>query len=211
MPNYQSYLKTAVPKHVTAFASVNDWNYTWGGPPSNSQRPTRLWRDNRFTNDPFAIGSERYFTLAFRNGQPDLKSVDSQEVLRSYSLSVCNTLRQFRDLFPAGVPYIDLDNPVELPVDEVRDFNFFGTQPAIAYPVSYPFPDNLMLIQHPRTGDLVTIDYQEFSLAARPGILTDDQKIEQVRAILDSTETAANKLLKISRVITTYQLPNVVV
>src|SRR5262249_13576112 len=141
MPSYKSYLKTAVPKNIATFTSNSDWNYLWGGPPSNPQRPLRLWRDNKFSYDPFATRKERYFTIAFHNGQPDLKSVDSQEVLRSYSLSVANALRQFRDLFPNGVPYIDLDHPLEFDVDDIRDFNFFGTEPAVPYPVSVPFPD----------------------------------------------------------------------
>jgi hypothetical protein len=211
MPNYQSYLKTAVPKHIPVFAKNSDWNYLWGSPPSNPRRPLRLWRDNRFIQDPFATGKERYVTLAFRNGQPDLKPIDSQEVMRSYSLSVIKTLQQFRDLFPNGVPYIDFDHPVELDLDDVRDFNFFGTEPAIAYPVCVPFPDNLMLIQHPRTGELMTVDYQEFAAAARPNMQTDEQKLEKVREILDSNDTAANKILKISRAITTYQVINPVI
>jgi len=196
-------LRSLIPNTIAYYPTKQEYEGTGGvgtGAPVDNTKPYKPWRDNAawypgsswFGGGPQSVA---YTTFAVHpNGALQLHAIDipgkssSQAFLQTYSDAVIRTYREYKHLFPNGVPVL-----TELVLDSssAAEFNYgsngkFTPPPAV-------IPTNIMLAQGPE--GWMAIDYQAWIRIQREANkTTDEQKVAKVMEIGNGPGSASDKV-----------------
>lgn len=160
------------------------------GPNKNPARRPKYWRDNSLTyaqrfwwEPPVLEGSKQYKTFAVdANGSLLLTPIESPQAYETYSLTVINTYREHKDLFPAGIPYLVT---IEMPKAEALEFNYGG----VGQPWGVPVGINTDTMIAPDLDGWKAINYEEFIRLQKSNLDTPEKMFAAVKAIIAATES----------------------
>lgn len=190
-------LRSLIPNTIAVYFTKEEYEGNRGvgtGAPVDDTKPFKPWRDNAaFYPGSIWFGGSTpmaYNTFAVDNtGGLKLYPIGSPESYGTYSGTVINVYREYRHLFPNGVPVLTnmlLDRKV------AAAFNYgsngqFTPPPAI-------INTNIMLAPGP-DGEWMAIDYQDYIRIQRTANqTTDEQKVAKVIAIANSAKSAKDKV-----------------
>lgn len=202
------HVTTAVPRGVAWFhETLKPWNGT--GLPGDPRRKFKPWRDNDLVDsqggwnfsgnwwDSIEGGSsERAYDFIAKdeNGKVLLTPIESAPAYNTYSQSALNSYREFKFMFPQGIPYV-----VKHTIDEDdKEINFVGTRPGFDYPIKVESNQMLVVVE----GAVGIVDYQEFNKNARPAVKTDEERIALVKKLVDAPMNASDKVAAILAAVT---------
>lgn len=160
------------------------------GANKNPARRPKPWRDNSllystgFWWDAAPLdGVKQYRTFATdANGALLLTPIESPQAYETYSLTVINTYREYKDLFPGGVPYLVT---IEVPKAEAAEFNYGGTGQPWGVPVVL---NSDTIVAMDSDGKWKAIQYQEFVQKMKTNLATPDQMFDTIDKIVQATK-----------------------
>jgi len=160
------------------------------GANKNPTRRPKPWRDNSLLwsggfwwEQPSLDGTKQYRTFAVDStGALLLTPIESAPAYETYSLTVINTYREYKDLFPGGVPYLVT---VELPKTEAVEFNYGGTGQPWGVPVVL---NSDTIVAMDSDGKWKAIQYQEFVQKMKANLATPEAMFDAVKKIITATE-----------------------
>ncbi len=184
-------LTDLIPREVTYYPTVENYIGAVGtGAPSNSARRPKPWRDNSLLYStgfwwdmPSLEGTKVYRTFAVDgNGAFLLTPIESQQAYETYSLTVINTYREHKDMFPVGVPYLVT---LELSKQEASEFNYGGTGQPVGVPVVL---NSDTLIAMDSDGKWKAIQYQEFVQKMKVNAQSPEAMFDAVDKVVTATK-----------------------
>ena len=175
--------------------------------PVDNQKPFKPWRDNSplYPGSWFGqiAGPAVYTTLATDDqGQLRLFALETGVVYNTYSDAVIRTYREYKHLFPNGVPVL-----VELRLDRqtAGEFNY-GSNGQFTPPPAQ-IASNLMLAPGP-DGQWMVIDYQEWIRIQRASApVTDEDRVRLAVEIGTNTSRSYGDRASAMRAVLTTGLP----
>lgn len=197
-----------IPPGIAAYKSEADFASKAPGTPAprNAAKPTKLWRDNAPVWNPFAFwggGIEYKFFAKNPDGTIALTPIDRLNPLftSTYNYTVVNTLVENAYLFPNGVPFLVKSS---LPTEWAAELNIEGN-PSLP-PVDFPVKEgSFIFVPTPDGRSVIAYDDEEFRKMARPPKMTDEERLAQIKRILDLPGMSATlKIGAIRKAITSY-------
>lgn len=174
-------LRSLIPNTIAVYFTKEEYEGNKGvgtGAPVDDTKPFKPWRDNAafYPGSSWFGGSApmAYNTFAVdAAGDLVLSPYESSAAMATYSGTVINVYREYRHLFPKGVPVLV---PMLLSRKEASEFNYgyngkYTPPPAI-------INTNQMLAPGPG-GEWMVIDYQAWIQIQRSSVntMTDQQKV----------------------------------
>lgn len=185
-------LTDLIPREVPYYATEEQYIGAVGtGANKNPARRPKPWRDNsllwnggNWWDMPSLDGTKSYRTFAVdANGALLLTPIESMQAYETYSLSVINTYREYKDLFPGGVPYLVT---IEVPKAEAVEFNYGGTGQPWGVPVAL---NSETLIAMDSDGKWRAIQYQEFVQKMKTNLATPEAMFDAIEKVVVATKT----------------------
>lgn len=175
-------LRSLIPNTISVYLTQQEYEGTGGvgtGAPVDNKLPFKPWRDDAAHypgSSWFGMSVPVNYTTfkTTSSGQLQLSSVDSYDVLNTYSGAVVSVYKEYRHLFPNGVPTLI---PLSLKREIAGAFNYgsngdFTPPPAI-------INSNIMLAMSP-DGEWAAIDYQDFVRIQREANkISDEQRVKK--------------------------------
>lgn len=184
-------LTDLIPREVPFYPTESDYIGAVGtGANKNPARRPKPWRDNSLLYStgfwwdmPSLEGTKQYRTFATdANGALLLTPIESAKAYETYSLTVINTYREYKDLFPGGVPYLVT---IEVPKQEASEFNYGGTGQQWGVPVVL---NSDTIIAMDSDGQWKAIQYQEFVQKMKANLTSPEAMFEAIKKIVQATE-----------------------
>jgi len=188
LPAQWKGLETLIPNTISVYLSKQAYEapYPQGvgtAAPVDNTKPFKPWRDNSplYPGSWFGrvSGPVLYTTLAVTpQGELALMPIESPAVYATYSDAVVRTYREYKHLFPNGVPVLTM---LQLDRQVAGEFNYGSNGQMTPPPAA--IVSNLMLAPAPN-GEWMVIDYQDWIRIQRTAAtLTDEQKVNKAVAI----------------------------
>lgn len=184
-------LTDLIPREIAYYPTMENYIGAVGTAPNqNSARRPKPWRDNsllwstgNWWDVPTLEGVKQYRTFAVdAGGNLMLTPIESPAAYETYSLTVINTYREHKDLFPAGVPYLVT---IELPKAEASEFNYGGTGQSWGLPVVL---NSDILVAIDADGKWKAIQYQEFAQKQKAALTSPDAMFDVIEKIVVATK-----------------------
>jgi len=195
-------LAALIPNTITVYPTKQAYEGTGGvgtGAPVDNTKPYKPWRDNSawYPGSSWwggGMATREYNTFATNNQeQLLLQPIDSPGFYYTYSDAVIRTYREWRHLFPAGVPVL-----VQLVMSggEASQFNY-GSNGEYTPPPAV-INSNIMLAQQTPNGEWMAIDYQEWVKIQKAATqIPAELKVEMIRGVCGKAISAEAKLSEI--------------
>lgn len=184
-------LTDLIPREVPYYPTEEQYIGAIGtGANKNPARRPKPWRDNsllystgNWWDMPSLEGTKQYRTFATdANGGLLLTPIESAQAFETYSLTAINTYREYKDLFPSGIPYLVT---IEVPKVESVEFNYGGTGQPWGVPVVL---NSDTMIAMDVDGKWKVIHYQKFIEKMRSAFTTPEAMFEAIKKIVTATE-----------------------
>jgi hypothetical protein len=185
-------LTDLIPQGIAYYPTLEAYIGAVGtGAITNAARRPKPWRDNTLLYStgfwwdmPSLEGTKQYRTFATdASGALLLTPIESAQAYETYSLTVINTYREYKDLFPSGVPYLVT---IELPKSEASEFNYGGTGQPWGVPVVL---NSDTIIAMDSDGKWKAIQYQEFVQKMKSNLATPEAMFDTVDKIVQATKS----------------------
>lgn len=194
-------LQTLIPNTITVYMSQQEYEGVGGvgtGAPVDNTKPYKPWRDNSawYPGSQWwgGVGQRIYNTFKTDNqGRLVLAPIESNEWFYTYQDQAIRTYREYRHLFPAGVPVLKMQT---ISGAEAGQFNY-GSNGQFTPPPA-EIGSNQMLAQKVPGGEWMVIDCQEWikiQKAATPQ--TAEAKVARILEICQGSGVAEAKLSEI--------------
>ena len=180
-------LTDLVPRAIPFYLTEGEYIGAVGtGANKNPNLRPKQWRDNallwtggNWWETPSLEGTKSYQTFATdANGAMLLTPIESQKAYETYSGTVINTYREFKDMFPVGVPYLVT---IELPKAEAVEFNYGGTGQPWGLPVI--ITSDLMIVMD-SDGKWKAVQYQEFVQKMKTNLATPEAMFDAIDKVV---------------------------
>jgi hypothetical protein len=192
-------MQSLVPNTITVYLTKQEYEGVGGvgtGAPVDNTKPFKPWRDNSLWYPSWFGGVSRreYNTFAMDNqGRLSLAPIDSNPFYYTYSDVAIRTYREWKHLFPAGVPVLI---PLVISADEAGEFNY-GSNGKFIPPPAF-LPTNMMLAQAAPGGEWMAIDCQEWiKIQKQATQVSAEVKVEMIRGVCNKSIPAEDKLSEI--------------
>lgn len=185
-------LTDLIPRDIAYYPTEEQYIGAVGtGANKNPARRPKQWRDNsllwtsgNWWDTPSLDGVKSYRTFAVDgNGALLMTPIESMQAYETYSLTVINTYREYKDLFPGGVPYLVT---IELPKSEASEFNYGGTGAPVGLPVVL---NSDTIVAMDSDGKWKAIQYQEFTQKMKTNLATPEAMFDAIKKVVVATET----------------------
>ena len=144
---------------------------------------TLLYSTGFWWDMPSLEGTKQYRTFAVDStGALLLTPIESAQAYETYSLTAINAYREYKDLFPGGVPYLVT---IELPKAEASEFNYGGTGQPWGVPVVL---NSDTIVAMDSDGKWKAIQHQEFVQKMKANLTTPEAMFDAVKKIITATE-----------------------
>lgn len=176
-------LRSLIPNTIPYYPTKEEYEGNNGvgtGAPVDNSKPYKAWRDNSawYPGSSWFGGPSTvmYRTFAIDEaGALKTASIDSAAFLDTYSDAVIRTYREYRHLFPDGVPVL---TTMVLDRKTASEFNYGFNGKITPPPVT--INTNVMLAIGP-DGDWMAIDYQAWiQIQRKANQMNDEQRVARV-------------------------------
>lgn len=184
-------LTDLIPREVAYYSTEELYIGAVGtGANKNPGRRPKPWRDNsllwsggNWWDTPTLDGVKQYRTFAVdASGALLLTPIESPQAYETYSLTVINTYREYKDLFPGGIPYLVT---IDVPKVEAAEFNYGGTGQPWGVPVVL---NSDTMVAMDADGKWKVIHYQAFIQKMKANLVTPEQMFDTVDKIVQATK-----------------------
>ena len=176
-------LRSLIPNTIAYYPTKQEYEGTGGvgtGAPVDNGKPYKAWRDNAawYPGSSWFGGPSivNYTTFAIHKdtGALQLHAIDSAGFLGTYSDAAIRTYREYRHLFPNGVPVLTT-MPLDAKVASELNYGYNGT----VTPPPAVIQTNIMLAPGP-DGEWMAIDYQAWvQIQRKANEMTDEQRVKK--------------------------------